>query len=239
MARAAAAAPSSSLGLQRIRLLEGLPAESLERLAGNCGWRRFAAGQVLLRRHAPLSEVLLIVEGRVRIDIYTAAGRQVAFRDMGEGEVVGEIAAIDGGRHSADVTALTQGLAATVAPAVFRRLLAEHDEVATRFMQHLVQLIRLLSDKVVELSTLGVRNRIHGEILRLARACAPEAGACVISPPPRHADIAARISTTREQVTRELSALTRAGLLHKTTQGLVVTDLVRLARSVDEAMLQA
>ncbi|TWO70660.1 Crp/Fnr family transcriptional regulator [Caenimonas sedimenti] len=239
MARATATAPPSGLGLQRIRLLEGLPAESLERLAANCSWRRFTAGQVLLRRDAPVGGVLLIVQGQVRIDIYTAAGRQVAFRDLGEGDIVGEIAAIDGGRHSADVTALTQGLAAAIAPAAFRRLLAEHDEVGDRFMQHLVQLIRLLSDKVVELSTLGVRNRIHGEILRLARATATDGGACVISPAPRHADIAARISTTREQVTRELSALSRAGLLEKTAQGLVVTDIGRLARSVDEAMLQA
>jgi CRP/FNR family cyclic AMP-dependent transcriptional regulator len=239
MARAPAAAQPSSLGLQRIRLLERLPVESLERLAGSCAWRRFAAGQVLLRRDAPVGEVLLIVEGRVRIDIYTAAGRQVAFRDMGEGELVGEIAAIDGGRHSADVTAVTPGLVASLAPAAFRQLLAEHNEVAAGFMQHLVKLIRLLSDKVVELSTLGVRNRIHGEILRLARLSAPEGGACVISPSPRHADIAARISTTREQVTRELSALTRAGLLQKTPQGLVVTDIGRLARSVDEAALQA
>lgn len=181
----------------------------------------------------------MIVDGRVRIDIYTAAGRQVAFRDLGEGDVVGEIAAIDHGRHSADVTALSNGLAAVITAADFRRLLVEHDEVAARFMQYLVQLIRLLSDKVVELSTLGVRNRIHGEILRLARASAPEGAACVISPPPRHADIAARISTTREQVTRELSSLARAGLLRKTAQGMVITDMGRLARSVDEAMLQA
>ena len=115
----------------------------------------------------------MIVDGRVRIEIYTAAGRQVAFRDMGEGDMVGEIAAIDQGRHSADVTALSNGLAAVITAADFRRLLMEHDEVAVRFMRYLVQLIRLLSDKVVELSTLGVRNRIHGEILRLARASAP------------------------------------------------------------------
>lgn len=238
MARAAAAHPSS-LGLQRIRLLEGLSAESLDQLAGNCGWRRFKPGQILLSRAGPGGEVLMIVDGRVRIDIYTAAGRQVAFRDMGEGDVVGEIAAIDHGRHSADVTALSNGLAAVVTAADFRRLLVEHDEVAVQFMRYLVQLIRLLSDKVVELSTLGVRNRIHGEILRLARASAPEGGACVISPPPRHADIAARISTTREQVTRELSSLARAGLLRKTAQGLVVTDMDRLIRSVDKAILQA
>ncbi|MES2960305.1 MAG: helix-turn-helix domain-containing protein [Pseudomonadota bacterium] len=47
------------------------------------------------------------------------------------------------------------------------------------------------------------------------------------------------MSTTREQVTRELSSLARAGLLRKTAQGLVVTDMDRLIRSVDKAILQA
>ena len=83
------------------------------------------------------------------------------------------------------------------------------------------------------LSTLGVQNRIRAEMLRLARAAADEdAGSARLLPAPRHADLAAQLGTTREQVTRELSALTRDGLLQKRGGALLVTDLPRLEQLV-------
>ena len=229
----------ASLGLRHIKLLEGTSPAVLERLARQCAWRRFVAGQALISREAPSHDIFLIVAGTVRVNFYTAAGRQVSFRDLAAGDTAGEIAAIDGGRRSADVIALSDGLAAALGPAAFRQLLHEEPHVADRFMRHLVRLVRLLSEKVVELSTLGVQNRVHAEILRLARAAAPVAGGRLIAPAPKHADIASRISTTREQVTRELSALTRSGLLARSGDGLLVTDVDRLAQMVEQAMLEA
>lgn len=229
----------SRLGLNRIKMLEGLAPPLLDRLARQCAWRRFDAGQILISRDADSHDLFLIVAGRVRVNIYTAAGRQVTFRDLKEGDTAGEISAIDGGRRSADVVALSDGLAATLGVADFRRLLHEEPVVAERFMRYLVQLVRLLSESVIELSTLGVQNRIHAEILRLAQAGSGGGAARLIAPAPKHADIAARVSTTREQVSRELSALVRSGLLEKHADGLRVTDVERLALLVQHATQQA
>jgi CRP-like cAMP-binding protein len=56
-----------------------------------------------------------------------------------------------------------------MSPAAFRRLLAQEPILAERVMRHLAGLVRRLSERVIDLSTLGVQNRIHAEILRLAR----------------------------------------------------------------------
>ena len=229
----------SRLGLSRIKMLEGLEPSMLDRLARQCAWRRFESGQVLINRDAEARDVFLIVSGRVRVNIYTAAGRQVTFRELQEGDTVGEISAVDSGRRSADVVALSDGLAASLGAADFRALLRDEPLVNERFMRYLVQLVRLLSESVIELSTLGVQNRIHAEILRLAQADAGSGSARLISPSPKHADIAARVSTTREQVSRELSALTRSGLLEKHADGMRVTDIERLALMVQQATMQA
>ena len=116
-------------------------------------------------------------------------------------------------------------------------MLAEQPQLALRFMQHVVSLVRLLSDKVVELSTLGVQNRIHADLLRLARTGADggDGKGRIMCPSPKHADIASRISTTREQVTRELSALARRGVVVKQDDGMLVADLALLERMVEEA----
>lgn len=227
----------ATLGLRRIALLQDLSDDELAALARRCAWRRFEAGQTIITGESAAREVFLVVAGRVRVHICTASGRQVTFRDMGEGDVLGEIGAIDEGRRSADVVALGPVLLAAISAADFRQLLTDHPALALRFMRNLVHLVRKLSDTVVELSTLGVNNRIHADLLRLARegqATADGKGR-LIRPSPKHLEIASRVSTTREQVTRELSALAKRGLLVKQEDGMLVSDLALLERMVEEA----
>ena len=101
-------------------------------------------------------------------------------------------------------------------------------------MTRLAALVRSLSERVIDLSTLGVQNRIHAEILRLARAAGVARNRARLEPGPKHADIASQVSTYREQVTRELSALARAGILEKDGAALVVCDVARLEKMVED-----
>jgi hypothetical protein len=55
-----------------------------------------------------------------------------------------------------------------------------------------------------------------------------------IDPAPKHADLASQVSTYREQVTRELSALAKAKVLGKDGRALVVLDVTRLQKMVEE-----
>jgi hypothetical protein len=87
---------------------------------------------------------------------------------------------------------------------------------------------------VIDLTTLGVQNRIHADLLRRARVAGLTGNAARIDPAPKHADIAGQVSTNREQVTRELSALAKAGILGKEDGALVVRDVARLERLVAE-----
>jgi CRP-like cAMP-binding protein len=224
----------SSLGLRGIGLLDGLAPERLEALARECAWRNCAAGQQIITRDADDRDLYLIVSGRVRVTTYSAGGRQVTFRDLGAGECFGDVAAIDGRRRSADVVALEGSLLAAMPPAVFWRLLREEPQVAERVLQRLAALVRGLSERVIDLSTLGVQNRIHAELLRLAREAGAAGNSARIDPAPKHADIASRVSTYREQVTRELSALVKAGILERGEHALVIRDLARLERLVEE-----
>jgi CRP-like cAMP-binding protein len=227
-------AQPSALGLRRVALLEGLSDAALEALARECAWRNVAAGQRIVSRDAKDRDVYLIVAGRARVTIYSAAGRQVTFRDLGAGEFFGDIAAIDGEPRSADVVALESTLVASLSPAVFRRLLREHADVAERILRGLASLVRRLSERVIDLSTLGVQNRIHADLLRRARAAGVAGNTARIDPAPKHADLASEVSTYREQVTRELSALAKAGIVGREDGALVVRDVARLERLVAE-----
>jgi CRP/FNR family transcriptional regulator, cyclic AMP receptor protein len=106
-------------------------------------------------------------------------------------------------------------------------------------LKRLVANIRRLTARVFEFSTLAVRNRIHAELLRLARSsCKDEPGGAqsvTITPVPTHSDIASRVSTHREAVTRELNELARIGMIERRGNDLIVRNIQELERLVAEA----
>ncbi|HEX5092106.1 MAG TPA: Crp/Fnr family transcriptional regulator [Burkholderiales bacterium] len=224
----------SSLGLLGIALLEGLPPDRLDGLARECAWRSYRPGQRIVLRTAPDHDLYLVVSGRVRVHAYAASGREVTFRDIGAGGHFGEVSAIDGLARSADVVGLEGGLLAVLPQPSLQRLLREAPAVAERLLRDLARLVRRLSERVVDLSTLGVHDRLSAELLRLARKAGVRANRARIDPAPKHTELASRVSTYREQVTRELSALARAGVLAREGSALVVLDAARLEKAVDE-----
>jgi CRP-like cAMP-binding protein len=229
---------ASGFGLRDVALLRSLTPEQRDAVAARCRWQRMFAGEVVLTREPEASAssrepgVYLVVAGSVRATTYSAAGRQVTFRDIGPGDWFGEIAAIDGSARSVDVQALTEGLLAVLPRELFMELMQQHAQVLEQVLHRLTGLIRSLSQRVIDLSTLGVPQRLHAELLRLAHEAGVDGNRARLDPAPRHADLAGRISTYREQVSREMSVLQRVGLLHKDGTALVVADVARLQELV-------
>lgn len=218
----------SSLGLRSIELLQGLSSQRLDEISRQCVWRRFEAAQTLIAREQGDRDLHLIVAGAVRVTSYSPGGRETSFRDLCAGTSFGELSALDGRPRSADVIALRSGLLASMPPAAFRALLQQEWAVNERVLLRLTDLARGLIDRVLDLSTLSVQQRVCLELLRLAQSGHAAGNEVRIDPAPRHADLAHLVSSYREQVTRELSALARAGVLAREDGALVVRDLDRL-----------
>ena len=227
MPRAATAEPSL-LGLRRIKLLADLPAGALEQLARACRWRRYLPGQQVISRDARDRDVYLIVTGMVRATAFSAGGRQVTYRDIAAGDWFGDFSAIDGDARSADIVAGRETLVASMSPEVFRALIHDHPSVCDHMLLRLVTSVRELTERIFEFSTLGVENRVHAELLRLARQSGIAKNRARLEPAPKHADIAAQVSTYREQVTREISRMVKQGLIARDGRALLVQDVARL-----------
>ncbi len=222
--------------LAGIELFGDLAARDFEALDLKCSWRRYAAGQQIVAHHDATTDVYFIVSGEVRVVIYSLAGKEITFRDMDAGKTFGELSAIDGRPRSANVIALTDAVVPSMPASVFWQVLRDHPEVSARILKQLAALARNLSERVFEFSALGVKNRIHAELLRLARDHGGDGNSAIISPAPTHAEIASRLSTHREAVTRELNALDQGGLIERRGGALIISDIPRLARLVDEIL---
>ncbi len=224
----------SAASLAGITVLADVPGHSREAMAARCTGHRYQPQAQIVSHRDPSSDVYFIVSGSVRITFYSATGKEISFRDMHAGESFGELSAIDGAGRSAYAVALTEAVVASLTRDVYLETLREFPDVAMATLIHLTALVRSLSNRVVEFSTLGVKNRIHAELLRLALAVHGSDNRAAISPAPKHADIAARVSTHREAVTRELNSLARRGLLARESNTLTVTDVDALATLVRE-----
>jgi CRP-like cAMP-binding protein len=119
--------------------------------------------------------------------------------------------------------------------AAFQKLLLTEPRVAQAMLPQLVTKIRALTKRVYEFSTLAVNNRIQAELLRLASLAPKDGRSARIVPAPTHAEIASRVSTHREAVTRELNRLSRIDIIERKGDALVVKDVARLADMVHEA----
>ncbi len=222
--------------LSGIELFDGLGGSDRDALARLCRWHRYAAHQYIIGHQDETNDVYFIVDGRVRVTVFSPSGKEVSFADLPAGKSFGEMSAIDDVPRSATVIALSDTELASMPAKAFRHVLNDHPVVAEKMMQHLAGLVRKLSDRVVEFSVLAVRNRIHAELLRLARDQGFEGDTAVITPAPTHADIASRISTNREAVTRELNALARDGLIERRDGAIVSADVTRLAQLVETGL---
>ncbi len=103
-------------------------------------------------------------------------------------------------------------------------------------MKQLAGSVRGLTERVFEFSALAVRNRVHAELLRLARNHMTGENTSKIQPAPTHAELASRISTHREAVTRELNRLSKDGLIERQASSLVIHDVERLANLVQNVV---
>lgn len=222
--------------LSGIEIFADLPPQDVGRVGRRCRWRRYRADQQILGHLDRTQEVYFIVDGKVRATAFSLAGKEVPYRDIGSGEIFGEYSAIDGRPRSADVVALENSLVASLPADTFRDVLHDHPEVAAAALRLLTRQIRVLTERVFEFSALAAKNRLHAELLRLAREHMREDNSAAISPIPTHTDIGQRITSHREAVTRELSAMTRAGLVDRQGSALVVPDVKRLEHLVKEVL---
>lgn len=220
--------------LDRIAILQGLAGEPLLRLADDCRWRVFKRGAVLLDKETQSSEVILLVEGRVRVTIYSASGREVALRDLAAGESFGELAAIDGSVRSASVVALEDVVVAALSREQFWALLQNQAMVSGNVLRRLAALIRDLTSRVVDTTTLTVPERVRAEVVRQARAAGVSRNRATIKGFPTHADLANRLGATREAVSRDLSRLAEQGVIERKGRDLVVRDFDALLDGAED-----
>src|SRR5262249_255383 len=160
----------------------------IRRIGLQCRWRWYKPDEHIISQEDATNDVFFIVQGKIRITNYSKSGKQISFRDLGTGQVLGELAAIDGLPRSASAVAISDALVGSMSATSYLQTLQSNPELSIACMKRLSRLIRALSDRVVEFASMPVGDRIHAELARIAVRRSTVPAVWEIKPMPTHAE---------------------------------------------------
>ncbi|MFO1131074.1 MAG: Crp/Fnr family transcriptional regulator [Hyphomicrobiales bacterium] len=213
-------------------LFRDLGSDGLLSLASSCSYREFGPGELIVGHNDTTFDVFFLMSGKLLVNLYSADGQRVGFQEMNSGSMFGEISAVDGLPRSVSVEASTASRVAILPRHQFIVLIEENPGFAMAVARHLAAQVRRLTTRVFEFSTMAVRQRLRAELLRHAHPASGDVA--IIEPILTHAELASRISTHREAVSREMAWLDAQGLVAKKGKALFIPSLARFRTLLDE-----
>ena len=220
--------------LRDIELFRSLDDEALGLVSSLVKWKRYQEGIEIIPYMSENDEVYFIASGGVRVTIFSFSGKEISYQELGPGKMFGELSAIDQAPRTANVIALEPALIGIISGADYWGLIDRYPSVAAATMKRLASMIRFLVDRVYQYGALDVKDRIRMEVLRLARENMSNEDTADITNFPTHQEIANRVNTHREAVTRELNELTRMGLIEQHRRLLTVKTVAGLTELLSE-----
>lgn len=214
----------------RIAAYQNLDASVRQNILAGTKGLKVQANQEILAYQEQGDDVYFILEGQVRVNMISASGRQITYQLLETGDMFGELAAIDGLPRSASVIAESDVVLAEMPGKQFMELAELHPKLALIIMQRLANLSRWLTSRVFEYHAYNVKGRIYLELIRMNGSQVNKSILLQLS----DRDMASRVGTTRENVTRIYSGLKKSGILQRDSTGIKVLDENALKGLLDE-----
>lgn len=197
-------------------------------VAAKAHFEIYPARSALMSGRSRDERLFVLIDGHARMLAYSMDGRLVVIEDYFAGDLFGE-GALSGEVASADeVSAVARTEAGVIPAPAMIGLMGQYSVIAMAISRRLIARIGTLTRRLVEGSTLSATGRVHAELLRLARM----GDGTRISPAPVNAQLALRISSTRETVSRTINALLGRGILRRDGDDLLVLSPHRLEELV-------
>lgn len=193
-----------------------------------CRWLDLEKGAVLIEAGEFPEKVYFLLNGELRYSLYTRVGKILSLPAALPGALIGYTALSIETPHPYSIDATKRSTLACMSARTFQDFMQRDPDIVQALLNTMIECQHILIAHIEELTTLDVRARIHNELARLCRDSTNSDGSAVIFPVPTHEDLANRIGTRREAVSRELSHLQHAGLVLRHEGALFVPDIARL-----------
>jgi CRP-like cAMP-binding protein len=206
--------------LRNVPLFSQLRESDLEVLSGLLQPREFTRNRVILFAHDPCDAFYIVDSGQVKVMLIAEDGREVILSLVRQGDFFGEMALMDDEPYSSSAIAMEDSRLLVLHRDDFRRCIAEMPGVAIGLLRALCGRLLEADHRIGGLMLLDVTGRIAHLFLEMASRGDGEN----IVDPPTHQVIAQMVGSSRETVSRTISALTAQNLVEPTKNGLRIVN---------------
>lgn len=139
--------------LKAVSLFGSLSQRFLNGIAKSCVERQFAADETIVRQGNPGVGLFVIVSGKVQVVKTNEKGERLDIATHGPGEVIGEMAVLDGANRTADVIAIEDTTCLVLSSWDFRSFMEAHPEVALEILPVVVKRFRETNEALTGLKS--------------------------------------------------------------------------------------
>jgi CRP/FNR family transcriptional regulator, cyclic AMP receptor protein len=209
--------------LRTVPIFSELSDEDITSLAHLAIRKRYPKDTVVFFENEEGDFFFTILEGRIKVTILGDDGREVILSMLGPGDFFGEMALLDNEPRSATAIAVEESELLSLHRSDFQSVLNDNRSITTALIRVLSARLRRANHQISTLALLDVYGRVARVIVDMAR----EEGkrlrdGRIAFRRATHQEIANRIGTTRETVTRMLKDLERQGLIHVEGKEIIV-----------------
>ena len=223
----------SVLALQeRVSLLRSIPyfasldEQTLASIAAAVMHRAYAPGEVIFLEGDPCAGLFCLQSGHVNIYKSSPEGREQILHICSPHESFNDVAVFDGASNPASAQAMDAVQVCIIERAAMQSLFDRYPKLAQIVVAVLAARARMLVNIVGDLSLRSVT----GRLARLLLDQATRGNAAI---PLTHQQMAARLGTVREMISRALRELEAAGLVRREGRQIVITDRAALKRRIE------
>jgi len=219
--------------LRRVPLFVELSDQQLAAIAERVGHRRYERDAIIFSEGEACLELLIVEEGSVRLLKSAPNGRQQLMGIERTGNTLAEVPVFDGGRYTVTALAAEPTVLLRLDAEHFRKVCLQQPEVAAKLIKVLGHRLRRAERLIEELSFSTVRGRLIAHLLHLAEECGRRDGLSVeFEVKENNEELAARVGTVRELVSRNLGRLHGDGLIEMRRRVVRIPNIQRLADEV-------
>ncbi|WP_108814479.1 Crp/Fnr family transcriptional regulator [Loktanella sp. Alg231-35] len=205
-------------------LFAGVAASDLSGITLDVSEQKLEPWQTIFDQEDDSYDLYFLLSGSLLAVFWTDQGREIVFSRFPIGAYFGELAAFDGTPRSLAVVAKSDARLLTMKRQSFLDLFNAVPVIRQRVAASLVERIRVLTRRNMEMTTLSVEERVGTYLLRLAAEHDKLGQGSVIEDAPTHAEIAASIGANREMVSRSMSKLAKRGAIKSARQRIEILD---------------
>ena len=209
--------------LRTFGIFATLSAESLLAIAEVCTRRTWPAGVLLFQRGDAESHLLAITTGRVRLYLARSNGQELVLRHLVSGDVLGEMALIDGQPRSADAVTVETTSVLQLDSRHFHAIAAERPDVSMAVARYLCGLLRNTNFQMESIALYDLKLRIIRFMLMTLQQVHGDAipAKAVLRLGLNQSDLSSVLGASRPKVNQALQALIGEGVLRREGSTLV------------------